>query len=116
MAKQDSPEQDRLDKLCEALDRVVDEQGLKANGRVEVRRLRAGVSLTISTSVSVRITKLSAGSWGVCYATDDDTPAGWPSKGIEWDEAIHSFRGYVLLKLCPLLSDGVLRDVIELIK
>jgi|GEM_PF-4526894 len=64
MAKLDGLEQDRVDKLFEALDRFSGRE-LMPQGTVKVTKRGYDVFLSISTSEVISITKFSAGKWGV---------------------------------------------------
>lgn len=85
-------------------------------GEIVVTKSDDGVTFTIAPLEKISIRKSPSEGWSVDFTINDADGHGlpWTHSG-KWIHVIHSFRGYVVEKLAPLLSDQELREVVKLI-
>jgi hypothetical protein len=105
-----------LNKLHRALV-PFDGREFEIQGKIAITKSADGVTFAITPLERISIRKSPVGGWSVDFTINDADGHGlpWTHSG-KWGHVIHTFRGYVVEKLDPLLSDRELRKVIKLIQ
>jgi len=103
-----------LDSLHEKL-KPFDRRSFSFQGTVWITRHGDALTVAITPLEKISIAYDSNGQWGVDFAVNDadDRGRSWSQKG-NLGHVLNSFRGYLLNKLAPLLSDEELRTLTAL--